>query len=56
MCYTHIVFSVCVLRSCGPDAVYHSYYGDRSLAAASASAGNDGDADGVFFSGRYMYT
>jgi len=25
------------------------------LAAASASAGNDGDADGVFFSGRYMY-
>jgi len=37
----------------GPDAVYFSYYGDRSLAAACASTGNDEDADRVF-SDKYV--
>ena len=37
----------------GPGAVYYSYYGDRLLAAACDSAGNDEDADRVF-SDKYV--
>jgi len=38
----------------GPDDVYRSYYGDRSLAADCASAGNDDDDADRIFSGRLV--